>query len=262
MNVPKDLRVIAVDWSGAKQGAEAKIWLAEVVAGELLRLERGYSREALAEHLIELGKGSTRLLVGIDFAFSYPAWFMEKRSLLDAFALWEMAGREGERWLRECAPPFWGMRGKTCPPDQEAYRRTDSNLRDSGFGAPKSVFQIAGAGHVGTGSIRGMPILAMLRRGGFSVWPFEQLEFPGVIEIYPRVFTGAVTKSNPQERVRYCRERYPSLPRHHCDSITASDDAFDAMVSAFEMDRLKSRLASLPTPTKQESLEGIIWRPC
>jgi len=106
-----------------------------------------------------------------------------------------------------------------------------------------------------------MPILAVLHRGGFSIWPFEQPKLPMVVEIYPRVFSGAVTKSNPWERIRYCRERYPSLARHHCDSITASDDAFDAMVSAFEMDRLKSMLTSLPTPTKQESIEGIIWRP-
>ena len=261
MNVPNDLRVIAVDWSGAKRGAEAKIWLAEVVAGDLVRLECGYSREALAEHLIEEGKRSTPLLVGLDFAFSYPAWFFEKRGLPDVYALWEMASKEGEQWLKECEPPFWGMRGKKCPPGQETYRRTDRSLRESGLGMPKSVFQIAGAGHVGTGSVRGMPILTKLRRGGFSIWPFEPPEFPVVVEIYPRVFTGDVTKIDPQARLKYCRERYPSLAIHHCASITASDDAFDAMVSAFEMDRFKSRLDSLPRPTKQESLEGIIWRP-
>jgi hypothetical protein len=61
-------------------------------------------------------------------------------------------------------------------------RRTEG---ESPFAA-KSVFQIGGAGAVGTGSVRGMPLLAALSADGFSVWPFEDASERMVIEIYPR----------------------------------------------------------------------------
>ena len=48
------MRVIAIDWSGAKVGATKKIWLAEATAGgKLLRLETGRDRDAIAAHLID-----------------------------------------------------------------------------------------------------------------------------------------------------------------------------------------------------------------
>ncbi len=39
---------IAVDWSGARTGSERRIWLAEVRAGDLVRLENGRSAADLA----------------------------------------------------------------------------------------------------------------------------------------------------------------------------------------------------------------------
>ena len=45
--------------------------------------------------------------------------------------------------------------------------------------APKSVFQIGGAGSVGTASLRGMPVLQRLREAGFAVWPFDRPERSG-----------------------------------------------------------------------------------
>lgn len=75
------LRIIAVDWSGATAGADRKIWLAEVENRELVRLECGRGREALAEHLIAEASRDPELVVGIDFAFSLPAWFLEQRGL-------------------------------------------------------------------------------------------------------------------------------------------------------------------------------------
>ncbi len=41
MPAPSPIRVLAVDWSGAKSGARKKIWLAEVVDGGMTRLESG-----------------------------------------------------------------------------------------------------------------------------------------------------------------------------------------------------------------------------
>ncbi len=72
------MRVIAIDWSGARTGAAGKIWLAEVQDGRLLRLESGRGRDQVAEHLIAEADRDPELVVGLDFAFAFPAWFQEE----------------------------------------------------------------------------------------------------------------------------------------------------------------------------------------
>lgn len=79
---PSSARAVAVDWSGARAGAGRRIWLGEAVPGELLRLEGGRDRAALERHLRELAdRAAGPLVVGLDFAFSLPAWFLEERGI-------------------------------------------------------------------------------------------------------------------------------------------------------------------------------------
>src|SRR5947207_2673911 len=80
------------------------------------------------------------------------------------------------------------------PTLEEHLRRTDRDVPGIGGIRPKSVFQIGGAGAVGTGSIRGMSLLKRLSDAGFAVWPFDSAQFPLVVEIYPRLLTGSVKK--------------------------------------------------------------------
>ena len=116
-------RVIAIDWSGAIAGARRKIWLAEVSMGSLVRLESGRDRDAVAEHLIAEAARDSRFVVGLDFAFSLPAWFLERRSLASAHALWALADREAEAWLAGSEPSFWGRR--TPRPELEGMSLVD-----------------------------------------------------------------------------------------------------------------------------------------
>ena len=257
------LRVIAVDWSGAQSRAERKIWLAEATEdGRLVRLEIGRSRAVLAQHLIREAAQTPHLVIGLDFAFSFPAWFLTSRGLSTAPALWEIAEREGERWLAECDFPFWGRGGRGRPDLPEHLRRTDQDVPATGGVRPKSVFQVNGAGAVGTGSIRGMPILKQLRDAGFAVWPFDPPQFPTLLEIYPRALTGVVNKGNPTERREYLHRHYPNLaPDVHAAAV-GSDDAFDAAVSALVMAAHAHEFASLaPAEDSQRRVEGQIWIP-
>ena len=131
-----------------------------------------------------------------------------------------------------------------------------------GGSSPKSVFQIGGAGAVGTGSLRGMPCLGMLHAAGFSIWPFHEPTRPTVIEIYPRLLTGAVVKSSHDSRLAYLRRAFPELPRAMVDLAASSEDAFDAAVSAMVMSRHTSELEALERATDpQVLLEGAIWWP-
>src|ERR1039458_2080260 len=99
-------RVVAVDWSGDRSaaGQRRKIW-----AGE-----GGRSRDGVAEWLIEMARETPRMVVGVDFCFSYPAWFVAEHGAKTAPEFWEIVVEHGERWLgRECEDArFWGRVGK------------------------------------------------------------------------------------------------------------------------------------------------------
>lgn len=259
------MRVIAIDWSGARKGAEKRIWLAEAVHGRLVRLENGRSREQVAEHLIAEAKGDPQLVVGFDFAFSLPAWFLDERDLQNAPELWVLANHEAEGWLARCEPPFWGRPGRRRPVlDSECdhHRITERKVQYATCFRPKSVFQIGGAGAVGTGSLRGMPILHRLTAAGFSVWPFDPPDWPRIVEIYPRVLTGAVNKSSASERVSYLATHHATLDDGLREHAASSEDAFDAAVSALVMDEHSEELSALSDMTNREiKLEGLIWHP-
>jgi diadenosine tetraphosphate (Ap4A) HIT family hydrolase len=252
-------RVIAVDWSGARTGAARKIWLAEVAHGTLRRLESGRGREALTRLLIDEAEQDPDLVVGLDFAFSFPLWYLQQRGLDSVRSLWELAAEAGERWLADCEPPFWGRPGRGRP-DHEGFRRTDLDVRGRYSSQPKSPFQIGGAGAVGTMSIRGMPFLTTLKDAGFNVWPFDPPRPPLVVEIYPRLLTGDLVKSDPRARSLHMRGAYPEIGARHHQLATGSEDALDAAVSAVVMARhVDDILALPPARDDHERLEGRIW---
>jgi hypothetical protein len=254
------MRVIAIDWSGAATGARRKIWLAECRDGEISRLECGRGRDEIADHLIDLAARDPDLVVGLDFAFSLPAWFLVERGLTDASELWSLATKESEQWLAGCEPPFWGRPGKGRPPIAEEYRITDRAVPSTNGILPKSVFQIGGAGAVGTGSLRGMPILHRFKQAGLSIWPFDGRSGPTIVEIYPRVLTGMIVKSNGIQRMSRLSERHPALSPEVTNKAASCDDAFDAVVSALVMAQHIDELATLrATADDRVRKEGWIW---
>lgn len=257
-------RVLAVDWSGAKTGARSKIWLCEVAGGKVLRLESGRTRQEIADHVIAEAERDPRFVVGLDFAFSFPAGFLEKRAHKHVETVWEEAEMLGERWLAYCPnPPFWGKPGKKKPALGDLLqRRTELEVGAATGNRPMSVFQIGGAGAVGVGSIRGMPVLRRLRAAGMSIWPFHATGWPLVIEIWPRIFIGKVKKSSLPARQRHLDRVYPQIAGEARKAAERSDDAFDALVSALEMDRHREELGRLRRAEDEISLlEGAIWRP-
>jgi hypothetical protein len=136
--------------------------------------------------------------------------------------------------------------------------------------APKSVFQIGGAGAVGTGSLRGMPGLLRLRSAGFKIWPFDvpSLEEPLVVEIYTRLMTGAVTKSSEAARTVYLAKKrresglYAGISRRVLARAKASEDAFDALVTAMVMVEHRGEFAGLrQTEDEVFLMEGRTWVP-
>ncbi|MDX1383732.1 MAG: hypothetical protein R3190_08825, partial [Thermoanaerobaculia bacterium] len=165
-------RVFAVDWSGARQGAERHIWLAEVAGGRLARLESGRRREEITELLVAEIQAEPRTVVGLDFAFSFPEWFLRHKGCTAAEEFWRLAAREGRKWADEMAAPFfrrgswnddWNREFRSHSP----YRKTELELKPR----PETVFKLVGPRQVGKSSLTGSATLLALRNAGCSIWP-------------------------------------------------------------------------------------------
>jgi hypothetical protein len=153
--------------------------------------------------------------------------------------------------------PFWttSQAHARLRPEQ-MFRRTELDVRVPGT-QPKSVFQLVGAGQVGRGSLYGMQALHRLTGAGFRIWPFDPPALPLVVEIFPRVLTGPVQKNSAIERERYLGtvSMHPNLRR----LAAASEDAFDAAISAVVMAARVEELSALPDE-RDYMLEGKIWQ--
>jgi hypothetical protein len=290
-------RVVGVDWSGDQgPGQRRTIWAGVWTAStDKVLLENGRTRAEVMEWLVELAKETPRMVVGFDFTFSYPAWFLRELGIASAPEFWRLvADGQGEKWLHnDCEDGrFWGRAGLRRHGKKPAefsgehahrmLRRAETVLkvraemtdplqiaRIAGI-APKSVFQIGGAGAVGTASLRGMPGLLRLQEAGFKIWPYDapSVKKPLVVEIYTRLMTGAVTKSSEVARTEYLAKKrresalYSELSRRVMAKARGSEDAFDALVTAMVMVEHRGEFARLRrTEDEVFRMEGQTWVP-
>jgi hypothetical protein len=295
-------RVVGIDWSGRVDAAGqrrhiwAGVWTRDTAGKVNVRLEAGRTRAEVAEWLIEMAKETPRMVVGFDFCFSYPAWFVrDEHGVSSGPEFWRRVVEEGhgERWLMRGAEDrrFWGKPHKR-PAEfsgehlHRMLRATDIDCkivahipeaerqaRVKGI-TPKSVFQIGGSGSVGTASLRGFAVLLRLREAGFRVWPFDEPSLIGrkacplVVEMYTRLNTGAVHKSNAAARAAYLLKKrkedgaYAALSRTVLQRARAGEDAFDALVSTMVMAERRETFAVLPKPRDPlHGIEGWTWAP-
>lgn len=299
-------RLIAIDWSGRVDAAGqrrhiwAGVWTRRADGSARVTLEAGRTREEMTAWLIELARETPRMVVSIDCCFSFPAWFLEEHGCATVFDFWRhVVDGSGERWLsRECDAVsrderFWGAPHKR--PAQfcgagmpRMFRATEfenkiAQAMEGGDAVraakmrgitPKTPFQIGGAGSVGTASLRAMPVLLQLHQAGYRIWPFEDAAIgesrpkPLLLEMYTRLMTGAVAKSNAAARKSYLAAKrkddavFAGLTRPVLRDAEGSEDAFDALVSVMEMVRHAEGFASLrATQDPVLKLEGITWRP-
>jgi len=219
--------IVMVDWSGGHDRGAAPvkdaIWAGVVRAGiseEPVYLRNRQVAETWLSDFLEAEQtAGRRVLAGFDFPFGYPTGVAEAiTGRADPFALWdwleariEDAPKANNRWqvagdINAHFPgsgPFWGNVGKT---DIAGLPR--KGTARSGHGCAEmravervakgafSVWQLAGAGAVGSQVLMGLPVLARLRRrfgDALSVWPFEAPESQIVLaEIWPTLINVAV----------------------------------------------------------------------
>ncbi len=229
-------------------GADSVWWAVATREGAIARLENPPTRreamDAVADWLRAVRASGERALLGFDFPFGYPAGVAARLGCADWRALWARLAdlvTEGSRnatnrldaaaalnaaWADE--GPFWGNGlkrdipglprkkpsgyGAALPSEwrrverlQKARRRADKRL----LGDPKSVWQLAGAGAVGSQALTGIAALERLRqdptlRDAVEIWPLERGLAPPnkpicVAEVYPSLRAATPLQGEPKD---------------------------------------------------------------
>lgn len=231
--------VIMADWSARSGRSPARpssdaIWIAVARRGWTTATAyfrtRATAEAALADLLEGERRAGRRALLGADFAFGYPAGFAEALTgSASARAVWAwLAARLEDRpdnannrfeladAINAALPgggPFWGCPAACAPrladltmtrppePGFARHRRVEHVLRDRGGPgrAVKSVWQLYGAGAVGSQVLVGLPMLHRLAQrfgADLAVWPFDAEEAPLTLaEIYPAMIGPEVAEA-------------------------------------------------------------------
>ncbi len=229
--------VLIVDWSGGNdRGTRPKkdaIWTGIARAGlaedPVYHRNRQLAEDWIIQFLAAEMAAGRRVLAGFDFAFGYPAGF--GRVLTgsdDPFAIWDwfaahvqdspqannrfdLAGQINARFPG--IGPFWGNGLARDIPDLPR-----KGLARQGHGLPEkraaeqqakgafAVWQLAGAGAVGSQVIMGLPVLARLRHrfgADLAVWPFQPLTPPiALVEVWPSLIAKTIAASCPQGAIK------------------------------------------------------------
>lgn len=300
--------VVVVDWSGgndrgltpkadaiwacvARAGVtEARVYLrnrqmAEAWIGDVLQAERAAGR---------------RVMVGFDFPFGYPQGFAQAvAGTDDPLALWdwfaariEDAPNANNRFDVAGAinlalggnGPFWGNglkrdvdglpRTKAGYQNPFAERRKAESLAKGAF----AVWQLSGAGAVGSQALMGLPVLARLRQrfdNDLAVWPFQPLDAGiALVEVWPSLITPEIaTRTMPDEikdaaQVRVLAQGLSALSPAQMGAMLADGDAQEGWILGLgHEDALRATLTSgdpVPPPLSNDCFAlppGVAWTP-
>ncbi len=228
---------LMVDWSGGNdRGPTPKkdaIWACAARAGQadepVYLRNRQIAEDWITRFLTDERRAGHRVMAGFDFAFGYPAGFGQ--TLIgtdDPFAIWDwfeahvndgldsnnrfdLAGEINAMFPG--VGPFWfnGLQRDIAHLPRKGLDRRDHGMAEKRMAEVQAkgafaVWQLAGAGAVGSQVIMGLPMLARLRRrfaDELRVWPFESPDAPiAIVEIWPSLIAKAVDATKPATHIK------------------------------------------------------------
>lgn len=213
----------------------------------------------ITDLIAKLNRRGDRVLLGFDFSLGYPVGTAKALGLdIEAEAPWQAMQRFLASKLKDKADnsnarfaiaaglnykisqgpfPFWGApardqvktlsakKGEFSDDTLAEYRETERHLRATSKARPKSNWQLAYTGSVGSQSLTGLPHVHHLvgTLPGAKLWPFqtglvaldeENLEGVRTLitEVYPSSLTVTPEKGETQDRAEV-----RTLARHYCD---------------------------------------------
>lgn len=268
---------VGVDWSGARGPRLPGLQVAMAKAGRSApRLVpspdgRLWTRSAFVDWFVETLSGNDRILVGFDFAFSFPRF--DRREFFPnvpdapstAAGLWRCVDDACEAtgdfyagtFVEESRYACYFQGGVRYEPRP---RITDERCRRTGLGRPESVFKLVGPTQVAKGSLAGMRVLHHLRLEvpRLCVWPFDRLSRSRsaivAVEVYPGAFVGMssaakgkVCDMHTLNRVLEFHGSASLRKRVLEDRARDADDKADALIAAAALRRLSG--------------DGTVWNP-
>lgn len=217
------------------------------------------AREFLLDMIEKLTKRGDKVLLGFDFSLGYPAGTAKALGLkLDGVEPWaamhahlasklkdkpdnsnaRYAIAAGMNYAMTKGPaPFWGAPARdvvstlasTKPDYADApvaeFREAETYLKEKKLGQPKSCWQLAYTGSVGSQSLTGIPTVQAIReaRSDARIWPFElsgeemtatSLDGINVViaEIYP-----SLIKAKPESGETLDAAQVRTIARHYSE---------------------------------------------
>jgi len=228
---------VVVDWSGGNdRGAKPTkdaIW-ACIAEGREAEKPRYFRNRSVFEtwfhdFLASQIKRQKRTFCGFDFPFGYPKDFAKSvTGREDPFALWDWLERHisdtpkaNNRFevahklnqLSDGIGPFWGNGTKT---DWADLPRKGSARMGHGWPEKReaelhakgsfTVWQLAGAGSVGSQTLMGLPVLQRARQAfpsQVSIWPLEDTDTDIVlVEVWPSLVADVISATLPENEIK------------------------------------------------------------
>ncbi|MDX8352798.1 gephyrin-like molybdotransferase Glp [Cognatiyoonia sp. IB215182] len=297
-----------VDWSGGNdRGPTPKkdaIWVCAardgVTDAPIYLRNRQLAEEWIKAFLAEEVDAGHRVLAGFDFAFGYPVGFGKALTGSDdPFAVWDWFAQRvkdapdtnnrfdlaGE--INAMFPgigPFWGNGRKQDVPhlprkgnDRSGHGLPEKRVAEQEAKGAFPVWQLAGAGAVGSQVIMGLPMLARLRAEfgrALRVWPFEAPDAPiAIVEIWPSLIAKAVTATMPEGQIKDAHQvallaqTLSRLPPARLEAMLDVPCTTEGSILGLDQVRLLEEVAmapATPPPLKNDCFampQGAHWTP-
>ncbi|PUB15482.1 molybdopterin-binding protein [Yoonia sediminilitoris] len=298
--------VLMVDWSGGNDRGPTpkKDSIFAGVARNGIAQEPVYLRNRqvaegwITEFLRTEQAAGRKVLAGFDFAFGYPMGFGEVLTGSDdPFAVWdwfeakiEDSPKSNNRFdvageinaLFPGVGPFWGNALK-----RDVKRLPRKGSTREGHGLPEKraaeeaakgafpVWQLSGAGAVGSQTIMGLPVLSRLRKTcGASVWPFEPLTADvALVEVWPSLIGKVVAATQPDDRVRDAHQVYTlaravsAMPPDELETLLDVPATPEGSILGLGHEKLLMKAAVAPVqapPLRNDCFAlppGVTWTP-